>query len=176
MQSHVSVAWRSLVLLLVVACTMGPLAASTYTWTIFDLNGVPNEEFTFTTALNQVWPDAASEVHFADSVEWPVCGFFFADQRHFDCDIDFTNQQVMNLSVPVGSTWQLGLNALFDGSIRENEIDTDNDNGWQSLSVLIQENGPAQPGETAPEPATLALAGGGLVAMSLLLRRRRRTK
>ena len=174
MKSHVSGAWHGLVLLLVVACTMGPAAAATYTWTIFDLNGVPHEQFTFTTSLNQIWPDSASEVQFADSVEWPQCAFFFASDRVFDCAIDFTNQQVMNLSVPVGSTWQLGMNALFDGSIRENEIDTDHDNGWQSLSVLIQSSqstSPGQPVET-PEPATFMTLAGGLILISLVGKRR----
>lgn len=173
MKGHVSTAWHGFVLLLVAACTMGPALASTYTWTIFDLNGVSQEQFTFTTSLNQVWPDAASEVHFADSTEWPVCGFFFADQRHFDCSIDLTDQNVMNLSVPVGDTWQLGMNALFDGSIRENQIDTDTNNGFQSLSVLIAlSQSPHQP-DTAPEPASLMMSVAGLVLISLLIKRRK---
>src|SRR5579884_655702 len=115
MKCHLRAAWHGLVLLLVFAFTI-PASATTYTWTIFDTDGVTaREQFTFTTPFNQVWPDSASEVHFADSVEWPSCGFFFADERHVDCSIDLSDGNVMNLSVPVGSTWQLGLNALFDG-------------------------------------------------------------
>ena len=168
-----NVVWRGVMLFLAVACMVQPASAASYMWTIFDLDGVAQEKFTFTTPLDQVWPDSASEITFLDSAEWPSCGFFFADSRHFDCSTDLTDQQVMNLSALLGSTWQLGLNPLFDGSIRENLFDTDTNNGFQSLSVLIETTGssPSQP-VAAPEPGTMAVLLAGLVLITLSLRRR----
>jgi hypothetical protein len=174
--------WRAcLYALLIMTCILcrpsAALASTVTTWQIIrsDTNTLW-ETMTFTPTGATLYPDAAFEVRFVDSIEWPPgCNFFLpgsfsATSTTFHCVASNGN----SVDLTASSSWQLGSNTgVSINNFCSPNSDPDNDCNPTPLSGSVNIT---QGTGAVPEPgsATLFIIGFGAVVQQLARKRRAR--